>query len=170
MPESRALPSDDLAATFLPISNRWTHLDPPDRALAETPELGALPADDLTASSLPPPQRWIEVDLSEQRLQAHEGNLAHVFRVSTGDADHPTIIGHYNIYVKYERSDLIGRDFYRRDVPYVMMFYPSFALHAATWHDDFGTPVSRGCVNLRLEDAAWLFDWADIGTLVFIHY
>ena len=27
------------------------------------------------------------------------------------------------------------------------------------WHNDYGTPKSAGCINLRPEDAKWLFRW-----------
>ena len=53
------------------------------------------------------------------------------------------------------------RDPYDVDrVPYVLYFHDDEALHAAYWHDGFGTPASHGCVNLSLADARWLFDWA----------
>ena len=29
--------------------------------------------------------------------------------------------------------------------------------------------MSHGCINLRTNEAEWLFNWADIGTLVNIH-
>jgi lipoprotein-anchoring transpeptidase ErfK/SrfK len=52
-----------------------------------------------------------------------------------------------------------GEEFDFRDVPFVQYFTEGFALHAAYWHDDFGTPRSHGCVNLAPVDAAWLFNW-----------
>ena len=77
----------------------------------------------------------------------------------------------------------IGDEFDFRDVPFVQYFTEGYALHAAYWHDEFGTPQSHGCVNLSPNDAAWLFDWTDPqvpaawhaalslrkGTLVYIH-
>ncbi len=33
------------------------------------------------------------------------------------------------------------------------------AIHAAFWHNDFGTPRSHGCVNVAPEDARWIFRW-----------
>jgi len=42
-----------------------------------------------------------------------------------------------------------------------MYFYKDFGLHAAYWHDNFGHPMSHGCVNMRLIDAKKLYDWAD---------
>ncbi|RYE86386.1 MAG: L,D-transpeptidase, partial [Myxococcales bacterium] len=35
------------------------------------------------------------------------------------------------------------------------------ALHAAYWHDDFGTPRSHGCINLAPIDARRVFFWTD---------
>lgn len=34
------------------------------------------------------------------------------------------------------------------------------AFHGAYWHDNFGVPMSHGCVNMRISDAKWLFLWA----------
>nr|MDA8088057.1 peptidoglycan DD-metalloendopeptidase family protein [Nitrospiraceae bacterium] len=34
------------------------------------------------------------------------------------------------------------------------------------WHNNFGHPMSHGCVNMKTPDAKWLFDWAPMGTPV----
>ena len=34
------------------------------------------------------------------------------------------------------------------------------ALHSTYWHNNFGEPMSHGCINLRPEDAKWLFRWS----------
>lgn len=34
------------------------------------------------------------------------------------------------------------------------------AVHSTYWHNDFGVPRSRGCVNARPEDAKWVFRWS----------
>ncbi len=127
-----------------------------------------------TATSKPPVsggQRWIDVNLSEQSVTAYEGDapLA-TFIVSTGTWQHPTVIGKYNIYVKHKTADMRGPGYFLPDVPYVMYFYEGYGLHGTYWHHNFGTPMSHGCVNLRTEDAAWLFDFASVGTLVNVHY
>ncbi|NEN99968.1 MAG: L,D-transpeptidase, partial [Moorea sp. SIO3I7] len=36
-------------------------------------------------------------------------------------------------------------------------------------HRKFGTPVSHGCVNVAVDHAEWLFDWASVGTPIVIH-
>ncbi len=114
--------------------------------------------------------RTIEVDLSEQRLIALEGStLVRILSVSTGDDEHPTIRGEFKIKQKYEKIDLIGRDYYYHDVPYVMMFSRPFYIHAAPWREKFGVPQSHGCVTLSTRDAEWLYHWAAVGTTVVIH-
>jgi lipoprotein-anchoring transpeptidase ErfK/SrfK len=51
--------------------------------------------------------------------------------------------------------------FQLRDVPYIEYFESGYALHAAYWHDVFGTPRSHGCVNLAPVDAHRVFFWTD---------
>ena len=40
------------------------------------------------------------------------------------------------------------------------------ALHGTYWHNNFGTPMSHGCVNLPMDVAAWMYQWTPIGTRV----
>jgi hypothetical protein len=35
------------------------------------------------------------------------------------------------------------------------------AIHSTFWHNDYGTPRSRGCINARPDDAKWVFRWTD---------
>jgi lipoprotein-anchoring transpeptidase ErfK/SrfK len=115
--------------------------------------------------------RWIDVDLTHQSVYAYEGdNMVNSFIVSTGTWQYPTVTGQYNVYVKYRYADMHGPDYFLPNVPYVMYFYKSYGLHGTYWHHNFGTPMSHGCVNLQTDDAAWLFNWASIGTLVNVHY
>jgi lipoprotein-anchoring transpeptidase ErfK/SrfK len=51
--------------------------------------------------------------------------------------------------------------FQLRDVPFIQYFESGYALHAAYWHDVFGTPRSHGCVNLSPVDAHRIFLWTD---------
>lgn len=115
-------------------------------------------------------EHWIDVDLSSQTVTAYEGkNDVNTFIVSTGTWQHPTITGKFHIYVKYRYTDMEGPGYYLPDVPYTMYFYDGYGLHGTYWHSNFGTPMSHGCINLRTEDAAWLYNWADVGTLVNVH-
>ena len=45
-------------------------------------------------------------------------------------------------------------------VPWNMFFVSTgVAFHGAYWHDNFGYRMSAGCVNLRPEEAKWLYRW-----------
>jgi len=115
-------------------------------------------------------ERWIDVDLSSQTLTAYEGEeVINSFLVSTGTDAHPTVTGQFHVYVKYRYTDMSGPGYYLPDVPYTMYFHDGYGLHGTYWHHNFGVQMSHGCVNLATEDAAWLYDWADIGTLVNVH-
>jgi lipoprotein-anchoring transpeptidase ErfK/SrfK len=115
--------------------------------------------------------RWIDVNLSTQMLYAYEGDtVVNSILVSTGLPGTPTQTGKFQIYVKYETTVMAGPGYYLPDVPYTQYYDGSFGIHAATWHNNFGTPMSHGCINMRLEDSKWLYYWTKIGTLVNIHY
>lgn len=34
------------------------------------------------------------------------------------------------------------------------------AIHSTFWHNNYGEPSSRGCVNVRPKDAKWIFRWS----------
>lgn len=114
---------------------------------------------------------WIDVDLSQQRLYAYEGDtIVNSFLVSTGTWQTPTVTGKYKVWIKLRYSDMTGPGYYLPDVPYVMYFYGDYGIHGTYWHNNFGTPMSHGCVNLSIPDAAWLYDFSAVGTTVNVHY
>lgn len=120
-------------------------------------------------------ERWIDVNLSTQSLNAFEGDtLVYSALVSSGLANFPTVTGQFRTWIKYESQTMDGRllgyDYYLENVPYVMYFYQDYAIHGAYWHNNFGTPMSHGCVNVSIPDSQWLFTWAPLGTLVNVHY
>lgn len=122
-----------------------------------------------------PGERWIDVNLSTQTLVALEGDTPVLQSlISSGTSLYPTVTGQFRTYLKHESQDmngyLLGYDYYLADVPYVMYFYRDFAIHGTYWHNNFGTPMSHGCVNVNTIDAGWLFNWAPVGTLVNVHY
>jgi hypothetical protein len=115
-------------------------------------------------SRIPADARWIHIALGEQTLVAYEGDRP-VFAtlVSTGRRGFPTPSGHFRIFSKHvtdTMDDLVSDDPYLiEDVPWVMYFERSYALHGAFWHSGFGRVRSHGCVNLAPADAQWLFRW-----------
>jgi lipoprotein-anchoring transpeptidase ErfK/SrfK len=122
------------------------------------------PVDEGELAHIPahPGEKWIEVDVTRQTVTAWEGNVPVLsFLVSTGLPNTPTVFGNFNIYWKLESTLMSGPGYYLPDVPYTMYFFGGYGLHGTYWHDNFGEPMSHGCVNLRNEHAKQLFDWAD---------
>lgn len=118
----------------------------------------------------PVAERWIDVDLSRQRLTAYQGKTA-VFSalVSGGLPNTPTVVGRFKVYIKLRSTRMRGPGYDLPGVPYTMYFYRGYAIHGTYWHSNFGRPMSHGCVNMRTQDAAWLYSWAVVGTPVVTH-
>lgn len=115
-------------------------------------------------------EHWIDVDLTHQRLYAYEGDtIVNTFIVSTGVWQTPTVTGKFKIWIKLRYSDMSGPGYYLPNVPYVMYFYKDYGLHGTYWHNNFGTPMSHGCVNLSIPDAEWLYNFSSEGTVVNVH-
>lgn len=110
---------------------------------------------------VPAGARWVHVDLNEEILTAYEGDsLVFATLVSTGTRLHPTRTGLFRVWYKGLHDLMHGEGYFVDEVPDVLYFHGGEALHAAFWHEHFGSPVTHGCVNLSPADAAWLFDWA----------
>lgn len=119
-------------------------------------------------------EKHIYVDLSTQQLTAYEGKkMVMTFPVATGKWNR-TPTGDFRIWVKLLYTRMQGGNiddgtYYNlANVPYTMFFYndavpksQGFALHGAYWHNNYGHPMSHGCVNIRPVDAERLFVWAD---------
>jgi hypothetical protein len=126
-------------------------------------------------------EKWLAISLARQRVTAYEHTKA-VFTdlCSTGDAAKgltgkgvfaiwrrvpnetmdSTTIGYPKGHPKYYKLE---------NVLYTQYFdNTGEALHYAWWHNNFGQPMSYGCINLRLATAKWLWDWANIGTRVVV--
>ena len=119
-------------------------------------------------------RKRIEVDLSNQRLYAYEGDLKmYDFLISSGLWG-KTPTGRFWIWGKYKYtkmsggSQALGTYYYLPNVPYVMFFFnhnvsksAGFSFHGTYWHDNFGRPMSHGCINMKTDEAALLFYWTD---------
>lgn len=123
-------------------------------------------------SDVPAGEKWIEVDLKAQTLVAYEDDKpVYATIVSTGrhddddpKKDHRTVAGSFRLREKHV-SDTMDDDgasdgpYSIEDVPWVMYFQGSYALHGAFWHSSFGHERSHGCVNMTPHDARNLFGW-----------
>ena len=120
-------------------------------------------------------ERWIDINLSTYTLTAFIDTTPVLTTVIVDGAEAtPTAQGEFYIYSKLDaqtmRGDNVdGTTYETKDVPWVMYFYADFAVHGAYWRDSFGYSGSHGCVNLPVDDSAWLYTWASVGTRVEVH-
>jgi lipoprotein-anchoring transpeptidase ErfK/SrfK len=115
--------------------------------------------------------RWIDINLSQQRLRAYEGNTVVLNSlVSTGIARYPTPPGRYAVRTKVRSQTMSGPGYRLPGVQWVMYFYAAYAIHGTYWHNNFGHPMSHGCINMTNADAQFMYNWASIGTPVVIHW
>lgn len=112
-------------------------------------------------------EKRIEVDLTNQRLYGFEGNdMVFNFLVSTGKWN-LTPTGNFRIWISLESTLMTGGSkaidtyYYLPNVPYVMFFYNDFGIHGTYWHDNFGHPMSHGCINMRTDDVRLLYYWVN---------
>jgi len=124
----------------------------------------------------------IEVDLTKQRVYTYEGDkLIDSFLISSGSWDR-TPTGTFKIWTKVKAQKMsggskeLGTYFYLPNVQNVMFFYNEkyerklgYSLHQAYWHNNFGVPMSHGCINMTTADSAKLYNWAEVGTPVVIY-
>ncbi|WP_394843961.1 L,D-transpeptidase [Pendulispora brunnea] len=132
------------------------------------PVMASAPPSDLAKG-----EKWIDINLKTQSLVAYEGDKpVYATIVSTGrhndedkSQDHRTPMGSYRIREKHTSAtmddDATSEGPYSiQDVPWIMYFHGSYALHGAFWHSSFGHERSHGCVNMTPHDAKNIFEWA----------
>lgn len=113
---------------------------------------------------IPDGARWVHVDREQSVLTAYEGDrwvYAALVSVGTPGSWRASDPGLFHVYAKHRHAPMSHPGEYDVEaVPDVLFYNRGEALHGAFWHDDFGHPVTYGCVNLSLTDARWLFAWA----------
>ncbi len=112
-------------------------------------------------------QRWIEINLSEQKLTAWDGHDMFLQSPISSGLYGRTNKGEYRIWYKI-RATLMsggipgtGTYYYLPNVPYNMFFDGNIAVHGTYWHNNFGHPMSHGCVNAPTPIAEKLFYWTN---------
>lgn len=126
-----------------------------------------------------PGEKWIDLDLTNSSVTAYEGAkvVGGPYAMVPGAPETPTVEGEYNVYLKYERQTMRGENvdgskYETPDVPWVTYFTGSYAFHGAPWRYSFGwngPGGSHGCVNMPVDAAKFIYDWADMGTKVVSH-
>ncbi len=139
---------------------------------AQTPSRGTIAIQPTRPNGFRAPnaRKWIEVDLSQQRLYAHEnGQIVFTTLISSGRSPYRTPIGRFRVWAKVRRQTMSGPGYRLPNVQWVMYFAGENAIHGTYWHNNFGRPMSHGCVNATNKAARWLYNWAPYGTIVVVH-
>jgi lipoprotein-anchoring transpeptidase ErfK/SrfK len=154
---------------YTPVTVRNGNVRPQIETVADQPAPLAITGMDL--SNVPADgARRIVVDVTNQTLTAYQGDVVVMHTsVSTGRPATPTVLGNYTIRTKIPAQRMRGPGYDLPNVPSVMYFYAGYAIHGAYWHNNFGQTMSHGCVNMRLDEAAALYEWASLGTEVYVH-
>lgn len=148
---------------------------------AQAVDFRPIPAAEMTpiSTDVPPEKKFLEVSLQNQTLTAYEYEkvVLHT-KISSGIPQHPqdpkdiptkTPSGSFHIENKMP-SKHMGDGNLTDDpeayelpgVPWTSFFEPKtgVAFHGTYWHNNFGIPMSHGCVNMRTAEAKWLFRWS----------
>jgi hypothetical protein len=126
---------------------------------------------------VPSQEKRIEVSIPRQTLTAYEGKrvVLHTL-ISSGipgreatPEDIPTATpdGFFHVEVKMPSKHMgdgnLTDDIQAYElpgVPWVSFFHVTgVALHGTYWHNNFGRMMSHGCVNMRTEEAKWIYRW-----------
>ncbi|MCA9877176.1 MAG: L,D-transpeptidase [Thermomicrobiales bacterium] len=117
-------------------------------------------------------ERWVMINLTLQYLWAYQGDtVLWQGYISSGRAGFQTPPGEFHVLSKLPSQTMegvLGGEYYNvPDVPDVMYFTEGgHALHGTYWHNNFGTPMSHGCINLPMDVADWMYQWAPMGMRV----
>lgn len=129
------------------------------------------------STHVPLEDKLIEVDLSTQVLTAFEGSKEVLrTKISSGlpsisvnnkNTDTDTPRGEFSVFRKTP-SKHMGGGYFTDDldayilpgVPWASFFVENgVAFHGTWWHNNFGTTMSHGCINMRTEEALWIYRW-----------
>ncbi len=150
--------------------------------------LRAIPDDELTPISpdVPPEDKLIEVSIANQSLTAYENGVPVLQTIISSGLPHANLPGQIptdtpkgddfhisskmpskhmgNGHLLPDSKDTYGNPFYEYEipgVPWTTFFEPEtgVAFHGTYWHTNFGITMSHGCVNMRTEEAKWIFRW-----------
>lgn len=112
----------------------------------------------------------IKVTLKTQYLGYYFGDkLLTEFKISSGIKSLPTPKGQFKILEKIPTKLYKGSNYYYPNTKWNLRVTRSgILIHGAYWHNNFGKPMSHGCINVSYENIEPLYNFTDIGTKVII--
>jgi len=122
---------------------------------------------------VPPEEKRIDISIFDQELTAYEGDkIVFQTKISSGALTpvKRTPVGEFRVGVKMPSKHMGNGQVTTDIMAYELVGVPwncffelenGIATHGTFWHDNFGTPMSSGCINMRNHDANWLFRWTN---------
>ena len=114
--------------------------------------------------------KWVEVNRSSYTVTRWEGSTSlSTWSVVIGKPSTPTYPGIFHVWAKVRIQDMKGADYVQPNVPWVAYFDGDRALHGNYWVGNFGWGSSHGCVGMPVAQAEIMYNWIEMGTLVWVH-
>jgi hypothetical protein len=139
-------------------------------------------------------KKAVIVSLSEQALRVYNhGQLIKAVQVTTGRPEKPSLPGDWIVENKasptvFKSDQPPGSAYWYPDTPinYAMLYHSGgYFIHDSWWRADYGPGTqfphvdssgdsfsfdgSHGCVNVSTDEAAWIYNYVDVGTPVLIY-
>ncbi len=119
------------------------------------------------------PDKIIFVSLKDQTLTyVEDTKIMGAFKISSGLPATPTPPGEYSVLKKKPVVNYRGADYNYPNIKWNLMFKTgkrlNYYIHGAPWHNNFGRPMSHGCINVSYKNMEVLYNWADEGTQIII--
>ncbi|OGY43937.1 MAG: hypothetical protein A2729_01280 [Candidatus Buchananbacteria bacterium RIFCSPHIGHO2_01_FULL_39_14] len=114
----------------------------------------------------------IKVDLASQQLSYYFGGQElEKFLISGGVKSMPTPKGEFSVMHKVPEKTYggTGFNFYYSKTKWNLHFttaYWKYYIHGAYWHNNFGRPMSHGCVNVPYDKMERLYEFSEVGTRI----
>ncbi len=135
-------------------------------------DLRVIPLEEITTLSpgIPAQEKRIEVRLADQLVVAYEGDQqVQLFRCSAGITKNYvslTPTGDFTTdYKRPSRHMIDGNDHHMNTfnlpgIPWISYIDQNgVSFHGTYWHNNFGEPMSHGCINLSPLAAKWIYRW-----------
>ena len=119
--------------------------------------------------------KYIDISISDQVMTIFEdGVKVSSFLISSGKYGMSTPLGIYSVKKKEPNH---WSSTYGLWMPFSMNFHGAYYIHELPYwpngyregEDHLGIRVSHGCIRLGVGPAEYVFNWSEIGTLVYVH-
>jgi len=113
---------------------------------------------------------WVAVSLGEQAMSFYSGEkLIDQFVISSGGSLNPTPAGSYRVYKKYDQYQISENNIGVVDGIWVLFFHHEYSVYGGDWNDNLGLPVTRGNINMSIEDIKLIYEQFEEGSHVYIY-